>query len=102
MTGTTLRWRLTMTEPTFEVISLASSADGWRAIISSDSGASVVPLACWEAFGKKTRGQPDEILISGVWPGSSPGGPVRFLVRAAAAASLEGFFPPGHPDPPST
>jgi hypothetical protein len=45
-------------------------------------------------------GQPDETLISDVCADSSPGGPVRFLVPAAAAANFEGNFPPDHPGPP--
>jgi len=69
-----------MTEPTFEVISLGPSADGWRAIFSGDNGAVAEPLVCWAAFRKKAPGQPDETLISGVCADSSPGGPVRFLV----------------------
>jgi len=91
-----------MTEPTFEVISLGPSADGWRAIFSGDNGAVAEPLVCWAAFRKNAAGQPDETLISGVCADSSPGGPVRFLVPAAAAANFEGYFPPGHPDPPRT
>jgi hypothetical protein len=91
-----------MTEPTFEVISLGPSADGWRAIVSTDSGQSIMPLVCWAAFRKKTHGQPDETLISGVWADSSSGGPTRFLIPAAAATGFEGYFPPGHPDPPQT
>lgn len=91
-----------MAEPTFEVISLGPSADGWRAIFSSDGGRSIAPLVCWAAFRKKTPGQLDETLISGVWADSSPGGPVRFLLPAAAEADFEGYLPPGHPDPPQT
>jgi hypothetical protein len=52
------------------------------------------------AFVKKTPGQPDETLISGVITDSSPGGPVRFLVPAAGAANFEGYLEPGQPDPP--
>jgi hypothetical protein len=89
-----------MAEPTFDVISLGPPADGWRAIFSADSGAQIAPLVCWGAFRKKTPGKPDETLISGVVAGSSPGGPVRFLVPAAGAANFEGYLEPGQPDPP--
>lgn len=89
-----------MAEPTFEAISLGPSADGWRAVYSSDNGIGIEPLVCWGVFRKKTPGQPDETLISGVCADSSPGGPVRFLVPAAAAANFEGYLPPDHPDPP--
>ena len=61
-----------------------------------------MPLVCWAAFRKKTHGQPDETLISGVLADNSPGGPVRSLIPAAEAIRLEGYFPPGHPDPPQT
>jgi hypothetical protein len=89
-----------MAEPTFEVIGLGPAADGWRAIFSSDNGAMSEPLVCWGAFRKKTPGHPDETLISGVVPDSSPGGPVRFLVPAAGAANFEGYLKPGQPDLP--
>jgi len=90
-----------MTEPTFEVISLGPSADGWRAIFSGDNGAVAEPLVCWAVFRKNAAGQPDETLISGVCADSSPGGPVRFLVPAAAAANFEGYLAPGQSGPAS-
>ncbi len=88
-----------MAEPTFEVISLGPSADGWRAIFSADSGEQTQPLVCWGAFRKKTLGQPDEILISGVVTDSSPGGPVRALMPAAGVTNFEGYIDPGQPYP---
>lgn len=89
-----------MAQPTFDVIGLGPAADGWRAIFSSDSGWQIAWLVCWGAFVKKTPGQPDETLISGVITDSSPGGPVRFLIPAAGAANFEGYLEPGQPDPP--
>jgi hypothetical protein len=52
---------------------------------------------CWAAYRKTTPGQPDETLISGVVADSSPGGPVRYLIPAAAEANFEGYFAPGQP-----
>jgi hypothetical protein len=87
-----------MAEPSFEVIGLGPSADGWRAIFSGDNGPQTELLVCWGAFRKKTPGHPDQTLISGVVPDRAPGGPVRFLVPAAEAANLEGYLEPGQPD----
>jgi hypothetical protein len=84
-----------MGEPTFEVVGLGPAADGWHAIFSGDSGAMTQPLVCWGAFRKKTPGQHDETLISGVVTDRQPGGPVRFLVPAAGAANFEGYLEPG-------
>lgn len=53
----------------------------------------------WGAFRKKTLGQPDEILISGVVTDSSPGGPVRGLIPAAGETNFEGYIDPGQPYP---
>jgi hypothetical protein len=89
-----------MAQPTFDVIGLGPAADGWRAMFSSDSGWQIAPLVCWGAFVKKTPGQPDETLISGVVTNSSPGGPVRFLVPAAGGTNFEGYLEPGQPTPP--
>ncbi len=86
-----------MADPTFELIGIGPSADGWRAIFSSTGGQSLAPLVCWAAYRKKTTGQPDETLISGVVADSSPGGPVRYLIPAAAEANFEGYFAPGQP-----
>jgi hypothetical protein len=88
-----------MAEPTFDVISLAPAADGWRAIFSANSGAMTAPLVCWGAFRKKTPGHPDETLISGVIADRRPHGPVRFLIPAAGAGNFEGYLEPGQPDP---
>jgi hypothetical protein len=71
-----------------------------RAIFSSSSGAEIATLVCWGAFRKKTPGQPDKTLISGVIADRSPGGPVRFLIPAAGTANFEGYLEPGQPDPP--
>jgi hypothetical protein len=88
-----------MAEPTFDVISLAPAADGWRAIFSENSGAMTAPLVCWGAFRKKTPGHPDETLISGVITDRQPHGPVRFLIPAAGLTNFEGYLEPGQPDP---
>jgi hypothetical protein len=88
-----------MAEPIFEAVSLGPPAEGWRAIFSDSGGAQIAPLVCWGTFRKKTPGHPDETLISGVMADRSPGGPVRFLVPAAAAANFEGYLAPGQPDP---
>ena len=64
-----------MAEPTFDVISLASAADGRRAVFSEDSGAMTAPLVCRGAFCKKAPGHPDKTLISGVITDRQPHGP---------------------------
>jgi hypothetical protein len=91
-----------MAEPTFEVIGLGPPADGWRAIFSGDNGASIAPLVCWGVLRKKTPGQPDQTLISGVITDRQPGGPIRFLIAAAELDNFEGYLEPGEPDPPSS
>jgi hypothetical protein len=86
-------------EPTFDVITLAPAAGGWRAIFSDDSGAMTAPLVYWGAFRKKTPGHRDETLISAVITDRQPRGPVRFLIPAAGATNFEGYLEPGQPDP---
>jgi hypothetical protein len=89
-----------MAEPTFEVIGLGPSADGWRAIFSGDNGPFTQPLVCWGAFRKRTPGQPDQTLISGVVTDRQPGGPIRSLDPAEGATNFVGYLEPGQPDLP--
>ena len=46
-----------MAETTFELIGLCSAEPGWRAVISSGSGAKV-PVVAWGVF-RKRRGSQD-------------------------------------------
>ena len=97
-----LRRGFTMAEHIFEAVSLGPPADGWLAIFSGSSGPqTTTPLVCWGTFRKKTPGHPDETLISGVIADNSPGGPVRSLTPAAAAANFEGYLAPGQSGPAS-
>lgn len=91
-----------MAEHTFEAVSLGPPADGWQAIFSDSSGSQTAPLICWGTFRKKTPGHPEETLISGVIADNSPGGPVRSLTPAAAAANFAGYLAPGQSGPAST
>jgi hypothetical protein len=91
-----------MAAPTFEAISLAPAADGWRAVLSGGSGAFTVPLVCWGVFRKTAAGAPAENVIAGVVTDRQPGGPIRFLVCAEEMSNFEGYLSPGEPDPPSS
>jgi hypothetical protein len=87
-----------MAAPTFEAISLAPAADGWRAVLSGN-GAFTVPLVCWGVFRKTAAGAPAENVIAGVVADRQPGGPIRFLVCAEEMSNFEGYLSPGEPDP---
>jgi hypothetical protein len=90
-----------MAAPTFEALSLASAAAGWRAVYSGGGGAFAVPLVSWGVFRKTAAGAPVEV-IAGVVPDRQPGGPIRFLVCAEEQSNFEGYLEPGEPDPPSS